>query len=128
MGDGDGQPDRLTEERVARNDARFRRANEQIEEAAYELDQDGLLPFLCECADLACTQVVELSLGEYEAVRADSRHFLNAPGHEVAGRGTGAVVQRNDRFVVYEKRGHAGEVAERLDARGALEDPRAAAE
>jgi hypothetical protein len=34
--EGDGVPDRLTEERIARNDATFREANERIEAVAEE--------------------------------------------------------------------------------------------
>lgn len=113
-------PDELTQERVARNDARFREANESIEAMAEALDTDvSRIPFLCECADRSCTEIVRMSLEEYEEVRSDSRHFLNVPGHEVAAQGAAAVVSEHDSYVIVRKLAHAGDVVERLDDRNA---------
>ena len=78
---------------------------------------DGLLPALCECAELRCTEVVKLTPQQYEAVRSDPRWFINAPGHQVNAQGWAYVVSENDRFVVVEKIGEAGELAEELDPR-----------
>ena len=112
--------DPVSQERIARNDAAFRRANEEIEAAAVSLDFDPrAVPFICECADRSCTAVIHLSLDEYETVRRQSRWFLNVPGHQVAARGAAVVVDENERFVVVEKIAHAGEVVERLDERRA---------
>src|SRR4051812_50219639 len=71
-------------ERVARNDSTFRHANEQIERAAEPLGIEPV-PFLCECAEERCTEIVRLTLAQYEAVRAEPRWFVNAPGHEQSG-------------------------------------------
>jgi hypothetical protein len=71
--------DRLMEERIAKNDATFRDANERIGAAAGAYGSDIPIPFICECADPACSEIVLLELGQYEEIRADSRHFLNAP-------------------------------------------------
>lgn len=110
--------DELLAERIARNDAAFRTANEGIAETAYEFDVgEQLIPFICECADRGCSEIVRLSADEYEAIRADSTHFMNAIGHQVAAQGWGVVVGENDRFVVVEKIGRAAEVVERLDER-----------
>jgi hypothetical protein len=113
----------LMAERIARNDAAFRRANEGIADTAYEFDVgDQRIPFICECADRDCNEIVQLSVAEYESIRADSTHFMNVPGHQVAAQGWGVVVAENDRFVVVEKIGRAGEVVERLDERQAAGD------
>jgi hypothetical protein len=109
--------DRLTEERIARNDAAFRSANEHIAEAAAEIHVDGALPFICECANRECNAIVMLTASEYESVRTDSRHFFNVPGHQSAAQNVGEVVERYHTYIVYEKQGHAGEVAEQLDDR-----------
>ena len=106
-----------TEERIARNDAAFRAANEHIAKAAAEIRVGGALPFICECANRECSEIVLLSMREYEAVRSDSRHFFNVPGHQSAACGVGEVVERHENFIVYEKQGHAGDVAEQLDER-----------
>jgi hypothetical protein len=98
--------------RVAQNQNTFRRANEQIEDAAEDL-ADSLtlqrIPFLCECADARCTKVIRLTLAEYEDVRAGARRFAVVPGHEVAA-GDEQVIGRNDRFTTVEKVGEAGRI------------------
>lgn len=106
-------------ERVARNDAAFREANERIRDAArsMELDDDLLIPFICECADVECTEIVKLSGEEYEAVRTDPTRFLNARNHEVSARGWARVVDEFDRYTIVEKVEDAAEVAAELDPR-----------
>lgn len=108
-----------TAERVGRNDAIFRDANERINAVAgsFEHDDIELLPFLCECADMTCTEVVQLNAHEYEAVRADPTHFINAHGHVVHGQGWARVVQEYDRYTVVAKIGDAAAVAVELDPR-----------
>jgi hypothetical protein len=106
-------------ERVGRNDATFREANERIREASKSMTLDnGLLsPFICECANVECTEIVRMSCDEYEAVRANPTHFVNAPGHHVNALGWGRVVDEFDRYSVVEKIGDAGDVAAELDPR-----------
>jgi hypothetical protein len=106
----------LSAERVARNDSVFRDANERISGAAREYGVEGLLPFLCECAEPRCSQIVRLTGVEYEAVRASGIRFLNACGHEDRAQDT-RVVERHERYEVHEKTGRAAEIAEELDPR-----------
>jgi len=107
------------EERVAQNQATFREANERINTAAGVYDVDMPVPFLCECADPTCSEIVRLELSEYEEIRADSRHFLNVPGHQAAAGDAAVVVKELETYVIAEKIGHAGEVVETLDERKA---------
>jgi hypothetical protein len=105
-------------ERVAFNDNIFRRANEAIEQSAASLGAEvDQLPCICECAEESCTTVVLVPSDDYARIRSDSRLFLNAPGHEVAGQGWGKVVERHDGYVIIEKIGRAGEIAEMIDER-----------
>jgi hypothetical protein len=113
-------PERLTEERIARNEATFRQANERIAEAAEGLEVQSLVPFICECANPACRELLSLSLDAYRAVREDPRRFLNAPGHHQAALGAAKVVERRDGYEVVEKVGHAGEVAEQIERDGGV--------
>ena len=116
----DEQPDIRAQERVARNDATFREANEGIEEAATKYEVLDQIPFICECADENCRELLVLSVVEYEEIRQNPRHFLNAAGHALAAEGGAAeVVDDRGRYVIVAKTGHAGDVAERLDPRGA---------
>ena len=112
------QPDIRTQERVARNDALFREANEGIEDAATKHEVLDQVPFICECADENCRELLILSIDEYEEIRQNSRHFLNAPGHVRAAQGAAQVVQDRGRYTIVEKTGHAGDVVEELDPRG----------
>lgn len=110
--------ERLTAERVARNDSIIREANEGILEAAREHGMVDFLPVVCECADPMCTTLIQLAYDDYQHVRARGNRFLNAPGHHVAAQGWARVVEHHEGYVVVEKIGRAGELAEELDPRG----------
>jgi hypothetical protein len=113
------QQTRERAERIARNDSTFRDANERIDDVAQTIDdyRGTLLPFLCECADLSCTDIVRLTGEEYEEVRRRPTSFLTVPGHE--DDEATSVVEENDRFAVVEKVGSAAEIAVELDPRSA---------
>jgi hypothetical protein len=101
------------DEQVAINETMFRNVNEGIEEGRSQ--RDGLVPFVCECGVLGCTEVVELTLEEYEGVRAGSRCFLVASGH---GADFDEVREEHERYTVVSKpKGPLGEHAERTDPR-----------
>ena len=112
--------------RVAENQDAFRRANEQIEEAADKIGADlGLLPFLCECPAVECVEIVQLTREEYETVRGQGNTFLVASGHEVTeleGVSVARVDQRLDRFSLMEKIDEAGDRAIELDPRANYDD------
>jgi hypothetical protein len=107
--------DDLTLERIALNQARFRAANERIEASAEAMGLLGAVPFICECADLTCDEIVRLSLQRYEEVRHNPRLFFVAPGHQAlaVGSGAGVVVGEEDGYVLVETIGVAGSIAER---------------
>jgi hypothetical protein len=107
-------------ERIARNDATFRQANEEIERAAEPLGIEPI-PFLCECADERCTEIVSLTLAQYEVIRDEPRWFLNVPGHEQPSRPHVRVVADCGEYLVVEKVGRAGEIVEQLDTRASAD-------
>jgi len=93
-----------TAARIKHNNNVFRDANERIREAAEEYDHRlERIPFLCECPVESCVELVRMTIEEYEAVRADSRHFMTAVGHEGAELPVAEVIARNDGYVVVEK-------------------------
>lgn len=114
--------DNPTAERVARNEATFRAANERIREAAEEHEVDEAVPFICECADPACTTILRLSNDEYEEVRSVPTYFLNAHGHHRASGPVARVVETRGGYEITEKLDRAGEVAEELDPRERAHD------
>ena len=94
--------------RVAENEAAFRAANEKLR-AVFEGADSGELPFLCECGDFKCTQVVLVGLELYARVREHPACFLVSPGHKQLE--TEAVVETGDGYEIIEKSGLAGEIA-----------------
>jgi hypothetical protein len=101
--------------RVGANEAVFRQINEGIERGQWPGEEDEPVGFRCECARLGCAELVELSVREYERVRADSRRFILQPGHERLD--AEIVVERHPGYVVVEKLGQAGATAADTDPR-----------
>ena len=99
------------EERRARNEVTFRAANEMIASKAADLAADEPVPFLCECPQPACTELVFVGLEEYREIRAHPRRFLAKPGHEGTGAGVFAV-RSAEQYCVFEKTGVGGEIAQ----------------
>jgi hypothetical protein len=80
--DDDGQ------RRAAANEARLRDVNKAIERGHYPAEEGERVGFRYECARLGCDRVIELTIGEYEQVRAHPRRFLLIQAHEVPGEDT----------------------------------------
>src|SRR3954471_10173007 len=105
-------------QRVAMNEATFRKVNEGMEAGQ---DPEGMLAFFCECGRLGGNKLIELTRPEYEEVRANPRRFAILDGHEIDE--VEDVVQRTARFIVVEKRGKPeAEVVEHTDPRRPLDD------
>jgi hypothetical protein len=102
----------LWEERAARNEALFREVNEQAQ--SLHAGRATERRFVCECSDASCTLQIGLPSSAYEAVRADPRQFLVAPGHEGAFE---VVVERHPDYLIVRKEGRAREIAEQTDPR-----------
>ena len=104
------------EERLAQNEVVFRTVNEQIEGLALRLGDDVAYDFVCECATAGCFDRIRLSLREYETIRGDGARFVVMPGHEDIE--LERVVSVQPAYLVVEKDGVAGLVAEAADPRG----------
>jgi hypothetical protein len=110
--------DSAGKQRVAMNEATFRKVNEGLEAGQ---GPDGLLTFVCECGRLGCNQLIQLTRDEYERVRARPRRFAIVDGHEIPEVET--VIDRNDRYIVVEKDDQPeAEIVERTDPRWPLDD------
>jgi RNA polymerase sigma factor (sigma-70 family) len=105
----------VSNERIGSNESLFRETNEGIERGLWPGEGDQRVPFRCECGLLACAETVRLTPAEYEHVRADSRRFAVVPGHEILR--AEVVVERHSGYLLVEKVGEAGEVADELDPR-----------
>lgn len=101
--------------RVGENESTFRQVNERVEGLAEGLD---LSPeFVCECGRPECDARLAVPLDEYERVRAHGRRFIVAAGHERPE--VEKVIDERGVWLVVEKTGAAGEVAEEEDPREA---------
>jgi hypothetical protein len=103
--------------RVGLNESIFREVNEQIESLNRDQRTDGAtMTVICECADGECAERLEISLSEYEKVRADPRRYVVVPGHQLPE--FESVVESRDGYDVVEKReGPAADLAEETDPR-----------
>jgi hypothetical protein len=98
--------------KAARNQALMREVNERIAEVSEEASE---MQLLCECADLSCDVVLDISMLEYESIRSSSVRFPIALGHDLPD--VEQVVEQNERYAVVEKVGKAAEVSAKLDPR-----------
>lgn len=101
------------ERKVAENEVRFRAINEDIHRGRPATGGQARVPFVCECGDADCQRLVELTPAEYQAVRAEPRHFAIVEGHEVAS--AEVVVERHETFCVVRKVGVGADIAERAE-------------
>jgi hypothetical protein len=101
--------------RRAENESTFRAANESIEASAQDLNLAALrIPFICECENERCTQIVRLTIAEYERVRRKGRHFFVSPGHQAQ---PDRVVAEVDGYTAVEKTGEEGRLVAERDPR-----------
>ncbi len=101
-------------QRAAKNEALFREVNERIAEVTAGQDEE-VADALCECSDASCAEMIQISLAEYQALRARGERLALIAGHEDPA--VERVVERNDRFIVVEKTGEGAEIARELDPR-----------
>ena len=99
--------------KVARNQALWREVNERIVSLSATAAE---VQFLCECANMDCTETLTLSVGEYEHIRSSPVRFPIKLGHDYPEFET--VVAQNEHYAVVQKRGKAAEVSAALDPRG----------
>jgi hypothetical protein len=107
--------DRDAERVVAANEALSRCVNEGIERGQWPGEEDEPTAYRCECAQPDCNSLIKLTPRAYESVRSNPRHFVIAPGHERLDVET--VIERDDGYLVIEKHGAAGTVADATDPR-----------
>ena len=102
------------EVRAARNETMFRAVNEQMRDVNEGFASiTDTYAIVCECADLACLESIEIRRLDYVAIRGNPRQFVVAHGHVLPEVET--VVAESDGYAVVEKVGEAGVVAEAMD-------------
>lgn len=101
----------LWEQRAASNEALFREVNENIARLEEGFGATMTAPaFVCECANDDCAEQFAVDLEVYQRVREEPRRFFVLPGHQRPELERVVVTHRD--YLVVEKTGEAGEVAE----------------
>jgi hypothetical protein len=109
---------RKPSEQIAKTESLFRNVNERIAEASQRFDSgdNGDGAFMCECADPACAERLEVPLDEYEEIRDDATTFMLDPDHVEPEIET--VIQRRRGYAVVKKVDAAAErIVRKLDPR-----------
>jgi hypothetical protein len=103
--------------RIGLNEAVFRQVNESLQSLneGFGTITDTMV-LICECGDPACADQIEMSVREYEQVRADPALFAVTPGHETVE--VEGVVRKGAGYdVVRKNAGLPSRVAEATDPR-----------
>ena len=101
------------EPRRVENEATFRDTNESIRAVVARSPAVlPLVPFICECSDPACRELIRMTLGDYDRARETPRRFVIVRGHLDRIGSESRVVQTSDEFLIIEKESAAGEVAD----------------
>jgi hypothetical protein len=108
------------EVRAARNQSLFRAVNERLRELNESFTSvTETVTIACECANTHCLEMIEIRPEDYVAVRGQPRHFAVLAGHVYPD--VERIVKEFEHYVVVEKSGTAGEVADAL-TEGVLAD------
>jgi hypothetical protein len=83
-----------------RKSSLYRAVNERIREISADWDVAQAAGFFCECADARCSELLSLTVVDYEAIRAMGDCFVVLGGHEppdcdrILARNNGHVILR----------------------------------
>lgn len=103
--------------RIGRNEALFRKVNEQVESVNEAFGGvTGDFAVVCECGNVDCIEQIRVSHELYERVRSDPTLFIIVPGHEKPVAED--VVESADEYEIVKKHdGLPAELARELDDR-----------
>ena len=87
--------DDLTRQRLKRNEALFPTVNDEIDDLESRF---GATAYVCECADISCSETIWLTHAEYRRIREQPAHYVIVPGHEMPE--IEEVVERSDDHLV----------------------------
>lgn len=99
-------------ERIAKNEAVFRAANREIENADQESGSspDQRIEVLCECGREGCKSLITLTIAEYDDAHVQEDRFVVEQGHESPE--IEVVVEAREAYLVVDKFGEAEAIVE----------------
>jgi hypothetical protein len=91
--------------RATHNQVLYREVNEKLVDlnAAFAELLELACTWICECANPGCTKPIEMTLDEYERLRAHPNRFAVLPGH--ADTASERVVEAHEHYLVVAKIG-----------------------
>ncbi len=100
----------------ARNEKLKSYVNDRVDDINDLFDETTpVSDWICECSDADCTAPVTATSSDYDRIREHPRRFMILPGHRDAQ--VERLVEDRGAFLVVEKIGKAGEIAERERSR-----------
>lgn len=102
--------DRDLERRIAGNETIFRDVNEALRAGRWPGEDASPVSFRCECAKVGCNQLIDMLPSDYERIRLNPRRFFMVHDHNIPE--VERVVERHKQYIVVEKVGEGGSVAE----------------
>jgi len=111
----------MTDSSLDRQETVVRRVNEAIERGFWPGDVEAVVRMRCECGRDECADFVRMRVADYERLRDHPRRFVLCAGHDTPA--IERVVGERDGYVIVEKTGAAGSVAEDSDPRRGVRDP-----
>ena len=104
------------ERRLGENEVLYREVNERVLELQEEFGlAEERIDFVCECAQVDCSERISMDLRAYEHLREHPARFGVKPGHEVPD--VEQVVEEHEGYVVVEKTGEGADLAAARDPR-----------
>jgi len=106
------EPVNPSPDRIVWTQSLFREINDRVKPQDLALlreDPDALLGFVCECGSRRCTELMLMTLDEYERLRTEPTRFAVLPNHHFDQ--VERILERNERFFLIEKIGHTAEIA-----------------
>lgn len=94
----------FSQRRRVENEVMFKQENERIKQVAESVTvrTSALpIPFYCECANLNCSKIINLTSEDFEAFHDDPDWYTILPGHEQLD--IEKVIKNNDGFLVIKK-------------------------
>lgn len=108
------------QKQVGRNENEARTANEivSVDGEQAQLEGHEILAVLCECGDRDCHDPLTMTVDQYEEIRSQPAHFAVLSGHEILD--CERVLATRGEYLIVEKFGDAGDVADASDPRNSL--------
>ncbi len=96
----------------------FREVNERLRSVNEAFGEfTGRMDVVCECGNAACAERIQMSVAEYEAVRAEPDRFVVIPGHADPSDVEEVVLHAAEWEVIRKRPGEPTALAEQTDPR-----------